>query len=171
MVRLVGVHVHGSFAGSAGGGIYYDGSAGGSMVVERSTVAGNITNGDDGGSTRDGRVTVTGTPTAGSSIAGNAARNGGGVYNAEGSLGQAGESVVTLTHTTVSGNDALGSGGGVDNRLEGRVSLTDTSISANHAAGDGGGVAISSKASLAVDADELLGEPRRRHRRRCVHQL
>ena len=49
VLRLVDVTVRGNFAGTAGGGIFVDGYGGGSLVLERSTVIGNTTNGEGGG--------------------------------------------------------------------------------------------------------------------------
>ena len=120
-MRLVDVIVHGSFAGRRRWRLFW--LDGGSLVLERSTVAGNTTNGEGGGvHVTSGRLIATGTPLAPSTISGNAARNGGGIYNA-GALSPAGQhgAGATWPHTTSRGNVALNSGGGIDNQLEGRL--------------------------------------------------
>ena len=148
-VRLVDVDVLRSVAGTAGGGIYYDGYAGGTLVIERSTIAGNSTNGEGGGVfMTSGRLTVSGTALDRGSISGNSARNGGGVYNAGALTQNSRRSRVEVSLTTVSGNAALQDGGGIDNGLEGELSLSDATVSANRAGGDGGGVASVFKTNL-----------------------
>jgi CSLREA domain-containing protein len=150
-VRLTDVKVLNSFANTSGGGIYYDGFEGGSLIIERSTISGNTTNGEGGGIyVASGDLTVSGMALVNSAISGNTAREGGGLYNT-GKLTQAGHpSQVELTFTTISGNNATDSGGGIANELEGLLSLTDVTVSGNSASSDGGGVISVFKTTLAV---------------------
>jgi CSLREA domain-containing protein len=157
-VRLVEVSVLNSLANSYGGGIYNEGFEGGSLVIDRSTIAGNTTNGVGGGIyTSMGLVSVTGTPDANSMISGNTAANGGGIYNA-GIISPASlRSRVELSHATVSANTALNNGGGLYNELEGELSLANVTVSANKAAANGGGVASLSKTNLIVNGGIISG--------------
>jgi hypothetical protein len=66
-------------------------------------------------------------------MSGHTASEGGGLYHREDSAG-----TLTLTDSTVSGNVAHGSGGGLYN-LTGPVTLTDSTVSGN-VASQGGGI-------------------------------
>lgn len=133
-------------------------SATAALIVERSTLSGNTTDGEGGGIyTTSGTVTVS----AGSTIAGNQARSGGGIYSA-GELTKAGQrGRIDVTQATVSGNAVLESGGGILNDLEGQLTLVDATVSGNRAGFEGGDVRNQSKASLVVTggtfADNVAG--------------
>ncbi|WP_299485874.1 choice-of-anchor Q domain-containing protein [Acaryochloris sp. IP29b_bin.137] len=102
--------------------------------------------------------TAAGTATITNSVisANNAVLDGGGIYNdsaislvdAE-TLGE-----ITLDQSTVSGNIAGGSGGGIASFI-GRTVLTDTTVSSNTAAVDGGGIIAQGAASIFDSAREF----------------
>jgi hypothetical protein len=77
-----------------------------------------------------------------STISGNTADNGGGIFNNGGTL--------TLSGSTVSGNTAFQDGGGIDNSSVGLI-VTNSTI-ANNKAVRGGGIAIVSSFNPAVQA-------------------
>jgi hypothetical protein len=64
-------------------------------------------------------------------LASSTAAEGGGIYNAAGTL--------TLTNSTVSGNSGLGDGGGIDN-AGGTLTLTNSTVSGNFGGTVGGGI-------------------------------
>ena len=108
-LRLVDISVIDSVAGSAGGGIYFNGYDGGSIVIERSNVARNATPGEGGGiHLASGRLTITGAGSVATTVTANSARNGGGIYNGGSptAVGQAAR--VQVTNATISANTALG---------------------------------------------------------------
>src|SRR5688572_8997984 len=150
-LRLADVAVIDSVSGNVGGGIHVDGFNGGAIALERVTISGNSASGEGGGiHLASGRLTINGTSSAPSTITGNTARNGGGIFNG-GLSNSAGQPArVAASHATITANTALGDGGGIANQLEGVVSLSDSNVSGNTAGGDGGGLASSSKSSLAV---------------------
>jgi CSLREA domain-containing protein len=140
-----------NIAGNAGGGIF---GGAGTLLVTGGTVSHNTGSGgifqDWGKATLTG-VTITGNSGGGigfhrttatitsSTIAANAAEDGGGIANFAGRL--------TVAKTTVSGNTASHRGGGVYNtvgdpfgRLDAFISLTNSTISGN-AADSGAGIA------------------------------
>ncbi|MEH1871599.1 DUF4347 domain-containing protein [Nostoc sp.] len=129
-----------SVFGNTQGGIYN----GGTLSLTGSSVSGNtgankIFNGNTagGGIFNDASSGETGILNLlNSSVSGNTANSGGGIYNQGGSL--------TLTNSTVSGNTAT-SGGGIFNGDDGSyfsssATLTNTTISGNTALEDGGGI-------------------------------
>ncbi len=69
-----------------------------------------------------------------STLSGNAAFNGGGIYN------DGGTATVTVTNSTFSGNAADGNGGGIFNFGGTHVTVTNSTLSGNSADGNGGGI-------------------------------
>ena len=110
-----------NFDGGGGGIANY-----GSLTINTSTLSNNSSFGADGGGGIDNFGTVT---AAGSSISGNSAeeQNGGGIANTPGGT-------VTLTSCTLSGDNSLGTAGGVLN--SGSINLNACTLSGN-ISGDG----------------------------------
>lgn len=90
------------------------------------TISGGDTLGDGGGIENHENLSVSDTV-----ISGNAADDGGGLYNTSG--------YATLTRVTLRNNAALDDGGAIANSF-GRVTIQDSSLIANMAGDDGGGV-------------------------------
>jgi predicted outer membrane repeat protein len=162
-----------------GGGIY---DFGGSIDIEASTVSGNATSGGGGGiSSQAGSTvaisstTVSGNSAAlfgggiltagaltmtGSTVSGNSALKGGGVWN---DIFDGSDRTLAISSSTVSGNSAQ-LGGGIWN-TGGRATLTASTVSANSASIGGGLVndtsdSASTSTSLAasIDAGNLGGD-------------
>lgn len=115
-------------AADVGGGIA---NASGNLTLTGSAVLNNVARApfsDGGGIENNGTLELNG-----STVSGNTAAYGGGIYNVPGST-------LTLTSSTVSGNAASGSGGGINNH--GTLTLSGSVVSDNIAAsGVGGGIA------------------------------
>jgi hypothetical protein len=110
----------------------------GTLTLTNSTVSGNTAGFGAGIYNANGRLTL-----ANSTVSGNTAgTGGGGIYNANGGT-------LTLTNSTVSGNTAgFGGGGGIIN--QGTLTLTSSSLSGNTATqSDGGGIDNGGTATLA----------------------
>ncbi len=90
-----------------------------------------------------------------STVSGNTARGGGGLYVA-GQLNPNGVPArATLTRTTLSGNTAdTGAGASVEH--EGDLELRAATVSENHAHAHGGGVSVTAKATLSVTDGSLV---------------
>jgi hypothetical protein len=131
-----------------GGGLYVNG---GSLAISASTIATNHGAGGSGGFYgfggfgsggglyKDGMLTVTG-----STLSGNSAIYGGGIYNHSGTL--------TLSNSTLSGNTAR-YGGGIYNN--GTLTLSNSTLSGN-SAGHAGGI-YNSTGTLTVSNSTLSG--------------
>ena len=152
-----------------GGGINNDGRllvAGG--VVRRNTIDADIAQG--GGVRNSGQLELTDVLVAGNSMTGSIG-TGGGIFNlgqmtatqltlqnnnADANVGFGGglyaEAISTgsLAESTLFGNQASTSGGGVYNRAN--LTISGTTFLANHAAGTGGGIYHLSLASIVMDA-------------------
>jgi CSLREA domain-containing protein len=124
-------------AGVGGGGIFNE--IGGIAVVQNGSVisANQALRGGGISNRRGGTVTVVGS-TIGGEGAGNAAVDGGGIYNE--ALAGDDPAIVTLAGSTVSFNSATHSGGGIYNRetLDAQVILVGSTLWGNAAAGEGG---------------------------------
>ena len=157
-VTLNGCTVSNNSAGAYGprfslmGGAYIDYGSGagggiavmsGTAVLNHTTVSGNIAKYGDGGGIANspiGRVTLEN----GSTVSGNTAEGsypgdngaGGGISN--GGIGAGINGIVTILHSTVSGNSAGWIGGGIYNG--GTVALTDSTVTGNHAGLMWGGI-------------------------------
>ena len=122
-----------AFAGSEdaagfGGGIFNQGLAvslvGSDVSFNSANFGGGIYNFDE---RRAGNLRL-----VNSTMSGNTAADGGGIYNSDGPL--------DLTNTTVSGNEAKVSGGGIFNGVAGSLTLSHATVSQNQAGADGGGI-------------------------------
>ena len=141
------------FCAAWGGGIYN--YAGATMVISKSTIANNLAYLScsqfrcyvalGGGIANEGQLTVTD-----STVTGNTARYvfngtstgfGGGIYNDNGGI-------VVINSSTISGNTAFGSGGGVSN---GSTVYLQNSIVANNSRGNCSGTMTSKGYNLSSD--------------------
>ena len=80
-------------------------------------------------------------------VEGNRATDGGGIFNAGGSL--------TVTATTVSSNSASKEGGGVFNGAGGTLKITNSTISGNIAGSAGGGFRYGASGSVVVEGSTI----------------
>jgi CSLREA domain-containing protein len=111
----------------------------GSLSVAISTISGNSTGSFGGGIANSGAGATL--SLTNSTVTGNAASRGGGIWNQLGTVG--------ITNSTIIGNTAgtgLAIGGGIEN-LDGTVTITNSTISRN-TAGTGGGIAAAGTESL-----------------------
>ena len=140
-VSISGVTIqHGR--GFGGGGVYCQGC---SLAMKDSAVLDNDAQGNVGGGILVGGPVPASVTIEGSTIAGNAAEAGGGVFLAGGAI--------SIVNSTVSGNRAYGDGGGIVAYLGG-VSLYNVTVAGNRAdvgldgmpdgVGKGGGLAVRS---------------------------
>ena len=128
-LTLTGSEVRQNSAIDQGGGIYNDSIS--LMNIENSTIADNVSGNEGGGlySLSDMYMVM-------SSITGNsAADSGGGIFNNGGTVTITDNSVISTNRTTSN------SGGGILNSVSGTLSLTSSSIDGNEAANYGGGIA------------------------------
>jgi hypothetical protein len=115
---------------TSGGGIWNAGN----LALDQVAIANCQATGDGGGIYNAGTLTLNN-----STVSGNSAGVGGGIYSTA-------DGILTLNNSTVSGNTATnGNGGGIYNATNGTsdgvLTLSNTTISANTASGDGGGIA------------------------------
>ena len=124
-LTLVDLVVRGNEAEIHGGGIFN--LMGGTLVLSRSLVTGNIAR-HGGGIFNDATITVTE-----STVVGNSAirGKGGGLHNSQGG-------VVALSSTSISGNSSRFGGGGIYTRSE--LTLINAVVMDNQAGSDGGGI-------------------------------
>jgi hypothetical protein len=126
---LFRVNVSSSSAGN-GGGIAH---LGGSFFIIESVVSGNLASGNGGGlavmNDVPGTVTI-----ANSTISGNQAVEGGGIYSDSPGL-------VRFENSTISSNTAT-SGAGVAKADDGAVSFINSTVASNSATGTGGGIKV-----------------------------
>jgi CSLREA domain-containing protein len=118
----------------SGGGIYNTGS--GTMTVNNSNISGNKSTDPDGYgggiyNVNSGSSTVTLTLDH-STVAGNFANSGGGIYSGA-------ASTITVSNSTISGNTAT-LGGGAYSDDGGRLVLSNSTVSRNRSGSDGGGI-------------------------------
>ncbi|MGH9192464.1 MAG: CSLREA domain-containing protein, partial [Acidimicrobiales bacterium] len=151
-VTFSGLTIRNGLTEEDGGGIYS--LSGGTLILDAVTVTGNTTTADGGGiHTATGTLHVRN----GSVVSDNEARSGGGIFNA-GELNPSGvPSQAVVTGSTITGNIALGGGGGVWNDHEGALTLTDVEVTDNFAEDNGGGVGVVSKSSLTVNGGTFSG--------------
>jgi len=119
--------ISGNTAGGNGGGIndvsgQYDGNNG-TLTVNRSTISANTASGDGGGV--DAFDTI-----SDSTFTGNAAFDGGAIYNED-------DTNATVEDSTINANTASEAGGGL---YLSAANLLSSTVSGNTAGGDGGGV-------------------------------
>jgi hypothetical protein len=137
--------ISGNTAGNDGGGISFFNGAAIPSTLTRCTVANNTSTGYGGGISlpRKGLVTV-----SDSTIAGNQASRGAGIYVVAGNL--LGGATLALQSSTVAGNQAAGAGSGlyVSGPLSAvtHVTLTDTLVAGNTGGADVSGPVLSTSA-------------------------
>lgn len=131
--------VGGSALGDGGGILVKADARPTSLLIHRSTVAGNAATGRGGGIAGDGTaISGRGVDVNRTTVAGNSASSGGG-FALVGSLGN-------LNRSTVSGNAAVGAGGGVaviqapGTYGYSSIFVNSSTISGNVAGGNGGGI-------------------------------
>ena len=153
---------------TAGGGIYNNG---GTLTIDTCTISGNsVDNGYGGGIYNAGALTID-TSTISNNTAGGA---GGGVYNSAtltitddshidenralrggGLFNDSSTAVIQVTASTINGNSANDSGGGIENL--GTVTLTSSSTLTGNSAGSFGGGAIYNGGTATVTGGTLSG--------------
>lgn len=142
-----------------GGGIY---STGGSLAILDTTIDGNaatansISNGYGGGISskplRADAVTVTRT-----TISNNTAVNGGGLY-INGLIGNPSGKTVHISNSTISSNEASGSGGGVYNVGASRLVIVDSTIAYNYAGTSSGIGGLDSYGSVETLKNNIIAQ-------------
>ena len=135
----------------AGGGIYVgsDGGRVGDLTISTSTIAGNTADYAGGGIFAE----VVAFSLDRSTVSGNAA---GGDANVGGGIGVYADTV-DITSSTISGNDATGSGGGVFILGDDSTRIAHSTIAENAAGGDGGGLFIYDVGEIEIDHVILAG--------------
>ena len=162
---ITGCTISGNTAEYKGGGIYNGdpyGSGtytGGTVTITGSTISGNkvvYTSGLGGGIYSSGNVYIPANvplpslKVTGSTISGNTAGGGGGIYTYDGTA--------TVTGSTISGNTALGGGGGICNEGgSSTITVTNSMISGNTAASGGGIYNNAGPAAMAVTGSTISG--------------
>jgi CSLREA domain-containing protein len=140
-LRIADSVVSGNFASDNGAGVSNAGS--GILIVERSSFINNTTEATGGGIYAAGGSTTV----SGSTLTGNTAHDGGGIYS-NGSVDGLGlRPSFTLVGSTVSGNTAHASGGGMLNGGEAHLIVTDVTFANNFAHDDGGGLKTADRSS------------------------
>ncbi|MBK9053063.1 MAG: hypothetical protein IPL78_19775 [Chloroflexi bacterium] len=142
-VTLSNLTIRNGFSADYGGAIYS--ASPGTLRLENVVISNNNTVMEGGGIyLTNGRLIITN-----STISGNTARSGGGLYNA-GELSPLGiPSRVEISDSTISGNSA-DSGGGIYNTHEGTLTLTDVTFSENSSGDYGGGIANTGRTALTI---------------------
>jgi predicted outer membrane repeat protein len=115
----------------------------GTLEVSYCTISGNSAESDGGGIYNDGALEI-----SNSIISSNSADNGGGVYSDTGSL-------LTMSNSTISENEAASAGGGVYDGSDSTVTQISSTISGNSAETGGGG--IYSEGTLEVSNSTISG--------------
>ncbi|MEH2243208.1 DUF4347 domain-containing protein [Nostoc sp.] len=144
-LSLTGSSVYGNTGASkiyngntAGGGIFNDASSGktGTLSLINSSVSGNTANSGGGIYNQGGTLSLTS-----STVSGNTATSGGGIFNGNDNGYSSGSA--TLTNSTISGNTALEDGGGIYNDYayvgDNSLTLSSTTINNNTADSDSNG--------------------------------
>lgn len=108
----------------------------GEVTITNSTITDNF-----GGGIRNYRGTMT---LNSSTISGNTATDGGGIYNSDS------YTKVILVDSTISGNTAFDEGGGIYNRYYSDIVLINSTVSGNSAGREGGGISSRTSASVSI---------------------
>ncbi|MBX3055537.1 MAG: right-handed parallel beta-helix repeat-containing protein [Anaerolineae bacterium] len=142
-VTISNLTIRNGSSAADGGGIFI--TSPGTVRLDNVVITNNHTVMEGGGVyATNGRLIITN-----STISGNSARSGGGLYNA-GELSPLNiPSRVEIRDSVISGNSA-DSGGGVYNTHEGTLILTDVTVSGNSSGDYGGGVANDGKTSMTI---------------------
>jgi Chlamydia polymorphic membrane protein (Chlamydia_PMP) repeat len=142
----------------SGGGLYLAGEAGGLITIANCVITGNSSQSSGGGIFCLGAgFGPSGVSIINSKVSGNSAAYGGAAYvDGIGFYGYAG-SVLRITNSTISGNIATSSGGGICN--VGGLTVSNSTISANSATVDvaGGGGGIFNLGNLTIANSTLSG--------------
>ncbi len=128
----------GSYGGFGGSIINWQG---GTLVVSRSTLAGNVADRDGGGIENLGTLTVTQSTVSGNTAKGKRPRSGSGQVGVGGGGIDNTTGTATLENSTISGNTSSLYGGGLIND-EGTLNATFSTVSNNSASTIGGGIYI-----------------------------
>jgi large repetitive protein len=148
-VSLSRLTIREGWSSANGGGIAN--TSPGTLRLESVAVTGNDSEVEGGGVFHDaGRLIVTGTASAPSTIANNTARGGGGIYSTGLMSPIFVPTRVEVSHTHFTNNTAAVAGGGIEVTLEGLLSVTDSTFSGNNTAGDGAAINANAKSSLTV---------------------
>jgi predicted outer membrane repeat protein len=152
---ISGLTVEGGSSTAGGGGIYSQGT----LILNNSTVTGNLARGSQGGGIYNAGGTLTLTnSTVSSNQATTSNGYGGGIYSTGGAVSLTGSTVsgnsssagygggiyglnasVSLANSTVSGNSTDHAGGGIDGS-GGSLMLTNSTVSGNTVSANGGGI-------------------------------
>jgi hypothetical protein len=137
-------------SGGSGGGIHNNGS----LTVSNSTISGNSAAKHGGGIFNNSNLTLA---VSNSTLSGNSAGTfGGAIFNNNGAI--------TLTNSTLSGNNAT-YGGGIFNQL-GTITISNSTLSGNSATtsgGSGGGIFNNSNLTLTVSNSTISGNSAAKH--------
>src|SRR5918998_597064 len=154
-IRITNSTVVRNYSEHDGGGLANLGD--GVIIVEESEFSGNTTEATGGGIfSHGGELTVTH-----SKLSNNTAADGGAIYSVGADSAVGLRPRITITGTTVTGNDsvappgvaltgniAVASGGGILNDGDGHLVMTDVEITNNKAGDDGAGLANQGRASM-----------------------
>lgn len=147
-LTVTGTEISGNTAkGGAGGGIYHSGVA---VYLSGNTVSGNKASTDGGGinsANNDAKLTV-----VNSTVSGNEAQGGqgGGIY------GEVKE--IVITKSVIDGNKTSSHGGGLSDPLyPSKLTVTDSTVSGNEAQGGEGGGIYGAGTEIAVTGSTLSG--------------
>jgi CSLREA domain-containing protein len=121
----------------AGGGIYNLGQ----MVMSFSELTGNGAHNQGGGISNSGTLIINNSTISGNSVF----YYGGGIYNA---------GIASLNNSTLNANQAL-YGGGIYNHSDGAMTITNSTLSGNDGTNDGGG--INNQGALTLASSTLSG--------------
>jgi hypothetical protein len=128
-VRITGSTAHSAASDSAGGAVW----AGGTATIVISTLSGNSATGDGSHYARGGGLfALTDVQVTYSTVTDNTADSGGGIF-----LVGAASNPMVVTNATISGNHALGAGGGLYSKYR-PLELSNSTITANTAVFDFG---------------------------------
>jgi parallel beta-helix repeat protein/predicted outer membrane repeat protein len=143
-VSIARLTLQGGWSAENGGALYN--ASPGTVRLESVAIRDSFSEAEGGGIFHDaGRLVITGTTAAPSTVANNTARGGGGIYST-GLLGATGVATrVEVAFATFSGNSSEAGGGAIEATGDGLLTVADSSFSGNHTEGDGGAVAVTSK--------------------------
>ncbi|MBN1976087.1 MAG: tandem-95 repeat protein [Anaerolineae bacterium] len=145
-VSISGMQISGYYDTQDGTGIYNTGT----LTLTEVLVTQNETTEDGGGIYNYGNLIV-----LSSTIAGNFAVNGGGIYHWPAST----DKYLLIEHSTIAGNVAYESGGGIAN-INRRVTIRDSVISGNEAYDSGGGIyympGVTEYGSVTIEDSQIL---------------
>ncbi len=127
-----------------GGAVYVDGGA--VLTLTNSTIANNAATGGAGLATFEGNVYLSNVQIISNTIIGNDPV-GAGIWNSGG--------LVSITDSSISGNQGGYNGGGIANDLYGTVSLSNTLVSLNTSKENGAGLYIES-GSVTINNSEIV---------------